>query len=111
MTTARLSVTLSDSEGSRLWASSVPMQAGERRRTAQRDARCFAALSMTIWMPRHSRGSEESSRLQEARMIIGSVRELKTQEYRVGLTPEGADALVRRGHRVLVEAGAGVGSG
>jgi alanine dehydrogenase len=44
-------------------------------------------------------------------MIVGTVRELKNQEYRVGLTPEGADALVRRGHEVLVEAGAGAGSG
>ena len=44
-------------------------------------------------------------------MIVGTVREIKTAEHRVGLTPEGADALVRRGHRVLVEAGAGLGSG
>ncbi len=44
-------------------------------------------------------------------MIVGTVREVKTAEHRVGLTPEGADALVRAGHRVLVEAGAGLGSG
>ena len=44
-------------------------------------------------------------------MIVGTVRELKNQEYRVGLTPEGADALVRAGHAVLVEAGSGLGSG
>lgn len=44
-------------------------------------------------------------------MIVGTTRELKTQEYRVGITPEGADALVRRGHRVVVEVGAGAGSG
>jgi alanine dehydrogenase len=44
-------------------------------------------------------------------MIVGTVRELKVQEYRVGLTPEGADALTRAGHRVLVESGAGAGSG
>ena len=44
-------------------------------------------------------------------MIVGTVREIKTEEFRVGLTPEGADALVRAGHRVLVEAGAGLGSG
>lgn len=44
-------------------------------------------------------------------MIVGTVREIKTAEYRVGLTPEGADALVRRGHSVLVERGAGLGSG
>lgn len=44
-------------------------------------------------------------------MIVGTVRETKTGEHRVGLTPEGVDALVRAGHRVLVEAGAGLGSG
>ncbi len=44
-------------------------------------------------------------------MIVGTVRETKVEEYRVGVTPEGADALVRAGHRVLVEAGAGLGSG
>ncbi len=44
-------------------------------------------------------------------MIVGTVREIKTAEHRVGLTPEGADALMRAGHRVLVEAGAGLGSG
>jgi len=44
-------------------------------------------------------------------MIVGTVREIKVAEYRVGLTPEGADVLVRSGHQVLVEAGAGLGSG
>lgn len=44
-------------------------------------------------------------------MIVGTVRELKNAEYRVGITPEGADTLVRQGHRVLIEAGAGAGSG
>jgi alanine dehydrogenase len=44
-------------------------------------------------------------------MIIGTVREIKTAELRVGITPEGADTIVRAGHRVLVESGAGLGSG
>ena len=44
-------------------------------------------------------------------MIIGAVKEIKDEEYRVGLTPEGVDDLVRLGHQVLVEAGAGAGSG
>lgn len=44
-------------------------------------------------------------------MIVGTVREIKNAEHRVGLTLEGVDALVRAGHRVLVEANAGLGSG
>ena len=40
-------------------------------------------------------------------MIIGTVREIKPDEYRVGLTPEGAHALVDAGHRVLAETQAG----
>jgi alanine dehydrogenase len=43
-------------------------------------------------------------------MIVGTVREIKREEYRVGLTPEGAHALVEAGHRVLVETGAGAGA-
>src|SRR6185295_13055360 len=42
-------------------------------------------------------------------MIVGTVREIKNEEYRVGLTPEGAHALAGAGHRVLVERGAGAG--
>jgi alanine dehydrogenase len=44
-------------------------------------------------------------------VIVGTVRERKDEEYRVGLTPEGARDLARQGHRVLVEASAGEGSG
>ncbi|HEV8243979.1 MAG TPA: alanine dehydrogenase [Nitrospirales bacterium] len=44
-------------------------------------------------------------------MIIGVPKEIKDHEFRVGLTPGGAQTLVKGGHRVLVEAGAGVGSG
>ena len=39
------------------------------------------------------------------------VREIKAQEYRVALTPAGALELVQRGHEVVVEHGAGLGSG
>ncbi len=42
-------------------------------------------------------------------MIVGTVREIKNEEFRVGLTPEGAHALVDAGHEVLVERGAGAG--
>ncbi len=44
-------------------------------------------------------------------MIIGIPKEIKDKEYRVALTAGGVDALVHAGHRVLVQSGAGVGSG
>ena len=43
-------------------------------------------------------------------MIIGVPRERKILEKRVALTPAGAAELVKRGHRVIVETGAGAGS-
>ncbi|MEO1496183.1 MAG: alanine dehydrogenase [Planctomycetota bacterium] len=44
-------------------------------------------------------------------MIIGVPKEVKSDEYRVALLPVGAEELVRRGHRVVVERSAGEGSG
>ena len=44
-------------------------------------------------------------------MIIGVPTEIKEQESRVGLLPSAVYQLARRGHRVLVERGAGLGSG
>ncbi len=44
-------------------------------------------------------------------MIIGVPKELKDNENRVALSPAGVHALVKAGHRVLVECGAGLGSG
>lgn len=44
-------------------------------------------------------------------MIIGVPAEVKTHEYRVGLTPAAAHELARAGHTVRVQADAGVGSG
>ncbi len=44
-------------------------------------------------------------------MIVGVPREIKPDENRVALVPSGAEALVHAGHRVLVETGAGAGSG
>ncbi|HEX6330608.1 MAG TPA: alanine dehydrogenase [Actinomycetota bacterium] len=43
-------------------------------------------------------------------MIVGVPKEVKDNEYRVALTPEGARELVRAGHQVVVEDGAGAGS-
>jgi len=44
-------------------------------------------------------------------MIIGVPREIKDKESRVSLTPGGAESLVHEGHHVLLESGAGEGSG
>jgi len=44
-------------------------------------------------------------------MQIGVVKEIKNEEHRVALTPAGAEALVRAGHQVLIQEGAGRGAG
>ena len=44
-------------------------------------------------------------------MIIGAPKEIKADEFRVGLLPSGAYQLIRKGHKVIVERGAGAGSG
>lgn len=44
-------------------------------------------------------------------MIVGVPKEVKTDEFRVAMTPAGVDELHRGGHTVLIEAGAGSGSG
>ena len=43
-------------------------------------------------------------------MIIGVAKEIKNNEFRVGLTPNGASEYVKAGHTVLIEKDAGVGS-
>lgn len=44
-------------------------------------------------------------------MLIGVPREIKPQEFRVGLTPESVTELIHHGHSVVVESGAGAGIG
>lgn len=44
-------------------------------------------------------------------MIIGIPKEIKAEENRVAITPAGVSALVAHGHRVLIQRGAGLGSG
>jgi alanine dehydrogenase len=46
-----------------------------------------------------------------ADMVVGVPREIKEQENRVALPPSAAYQLIRRGHQVLVETGAGIGAG
>ncbi len=44
-------------------------------------------------------------------MIVGVPREIKQDEYRVGMLPVGVEELTGAGHQVLIESGAGLGSG
>ena len=44
-------------------------------------------------------------------MIIGVPKEVKLDECRVAMLPVGVEELTRRGHKVLIEHGAGIGSG
>jgi len=44
-------------------------------------------------------------------MKLGVPKEIKTNENRIALVPAGAEAMVAAGHRVLIETGAGLGSG
>jgi len=44
-------------------------------------------------------------------MNIGIPKEIKTNEYRVGILPVGVEMLIEAGHRVYIEKGAGIGSG
>jgi len=44
-------------------------------------------------------------------MIVGVLKEIKIEEYRVSMTPGGVEMLCSHGHQVLVETGAGAGSG
>src|SRR5438105_6295982 len=44
-------------------------------------------------------------------MIVGVPKEIKTDEYRVAMIPVGVEELTRAGHKVLIQAGAGQGSG
>src|SRR5437588_446033 len=44
-------------------------------------------------------------------MIVGVPKEIKSQEYRVALLPSAAYQLIKRGHKVVFERGAGAGAG
>jgi alanine dehydrogenase len=44
-------------------------------------------------------------------MIVGVPKEIKTDEYRVAMIPVGVEELTSKGHRVLIQSGAGQGSG
>src|SRR5581483_606671 len=44
-------------------------------------------------------------------MIVGVPKEVKSDEYRVAMVPAGVEELSRAGHKVLIQTGAGAGSG
>ncbi len=45
------------------------------------------------------------------KLVVGVPEEIKTDEYRVAMTPAGVEALTNAGHKVLIQSGAGQGSG
>ena len=49
--------------------------------------------------------------MTEKKLVVGVPAEIKNHEYRVAITPVGADELSRAGHQVLIQTGAGLGSG
>jgi alanine dehydrogenase len=60
-----------------------------------------------------ARENEDHRRIQsrEAKMLVGVPKEIKDNEFRVGLTPSSVAELIHHGHQVLVEKAAGIGSG
>ena len=44
-------------------------------------------------------------------MLVGTPKEIKDSEYRVGLVPSTASELIAHGHRVVIERSAGIGAG
>ena len=44
-------------------------------------------------------------------MLIGVPKEIKSDEYRIGLTPESVESLTQSGHEVMIEQNAGLGIG
>src|SRR5206468_960734 len=61
--------------------------------------------------PRRYDHEENQRRWKELKMRVGVPREIKVQEYRVGLTPGAVREYVAAGHQVAVETGAGSGIG
>ncbi len=58
-----------------------------------------------------SESTGENSAKGWPQVIVGVPKEIKRDEYRVALLPVGVEELVRAGHQVLIEQGAGLGSG
>ncbi|MET3802222.1 alanine dehydrogenase [Clavibacter michiganensis] len=65
---------------------------------------------MSLALPHRRRRPHLAGRRDGARMKVGIPTEIKNNENRVAATPAGVHELVRRGHEVLVQEGAGLGS-
>ena len=78
---------------------------------APRAGRRAGRMIRQPWRPRRKapsfRRADERVQRSEVAMRIGVPKEIKTHEYRVGLTPASVRELVDHGHEVIVEAGAG----
>ena len=64
---------------------------------------------MKFYNKKKSAKSTQKERVIE--MVIGTTKEIKNHEYRVGLIPDNVEVLVKDGHTVYVETNAGVGVG
>jgi alanine dehydrogenase len=71
----------------------------------------FLARHTTALDDRPSVRTGQQTRAEEEPMIVGVPTETKTREYRIGINPGGVQILKRAGHQVIVQRGAGNGSG
>ena len=69
-----------------------------------------AVLAVAMLVSCTDSDSKADSQDKFAAMADLAPKEIKPDEYRVALTPAGARELIQRGHEVLVENGAGLGS-
>ena len=71
----------------------------------------ISQVCLIIIFVRDFGAGENNSQGETRNMKIGCVKEIKNNEFRVGLTPDNVKAYVAAGHHVYMEKGAGVGSG
>jgi alanine dehydrogenase len=88
--------------------------ASDRERVEQRDPGAARTSGRPFWLSGTGRPALADSRwrirTRGGNVQVGVPAEIKTEEYRIAITPVGVRELVARGHDVLVQTGAGVGS-
>ena len=89
-------------------AKEAVMKAGQY---AYRDRRQRKRQFRTLWIARINAAAREFGLSYSVFMKIGIPKEVKIQEYRVGMVPAGVRELVKSGAKVSVQTGAGLGSG